>query len=152
MPIIIPLQLNVCKMVKTRKKGYVRRGDYIEVSVRSDATYGEVCQASLEELKSAESSTSEDEEGSCEIVLMRANGTVILNRPVLTSQASGEVPWTIRSYMSTFTSFVRCGVPVKLGIGFVSKVYCCNKMSVYSSGFAKIGFFSSKESLQEKWY
>lgn len=28
--------------------------------------------------------------------------------------------------MATFASFVRCGVPVKLGVGFTSKVWCFN--------------------------
>lgn len=66
--------------MRTRKKDYIRRGDYIEVRVKSDASY-EVCQACLEQLRAVESSSSEDEDGSQDVVLIRANGTVILNRP-----------------------------------------------------------------------
>lgn len=69
-----------------------------------------------------ESSSSEDEDTtSWEVVLMTANGTVILNWPLQTSESSEVLPWIIEIYMATFVS---CGVPVKLGIGFTSKVCC----------------------------
>lgn len=115
------LQLNVCRMVRSRKKGYIRNGDYIEVRVKMDASYREVVEASVQQLGAIDSSSSEDDEWSGEAVLVRANGTVILDRPIETTMHS-SVPWEIGSYMKTFTSFVKSGVPVKLGIGFVPKV------------------------------
>ena len=116
------MQLNVCKMVRSRKKGYVRRGDYVEVRVKLDASYRDIAETSVQQLHSMESSSSEDEAWSGEPILIRANGTVILDRPILTSTPSMTVPWDIGSYMKTFSSFVKTGVPIKLGVGFVSKV------------------------------
>ena len=108
-------------MVRSRKKGYVRKSDYVEVRVKIDASYQEVAEASVQQLGAMDSSPSEDDEWCGEAILIRANGTVILDRPVETS-ARSSVPWDIGSYMKTFSSFVKSGVPVKLGIGFVPKV------------------------------
>ncbi len=117
------MQLNLCKMVRSRKKGYVRCGDYIEVRVRLDASYREVAEASIQQLQSIDSSSSDDDnDGSGEVLLMRANGTVILDTPIETTTPPSKVPWDIESYMRTFSSFVKTGVPVKLGVGFTSKV------------------------------
>lgn len=108
-------------MVRSRKKGYIRRGDYFEVRVKIDASYRDVTEACVQHLQSIDSSSSDDEDWSGgEVNLIRANGTIILNRPIQSSQST--VPWDIGSYMRTFSSFVKSGIPVKLGVGLVSKV------------------------------
>ena len=84
-----------------------------------DASYQEVTEASVQQLQSSDSSSSsDDDDGSGEAVLIWAYGTVILDRPIETSTDT-SVPWDIGSYMRTFSSFAKCGVPVKLDIGFV---------------------------------
>ena len=115
------VQLNVCKMVRSRKKGFIRRSDYAEVRVKADTTYQEVAEASVLQLQSLDSSSSDEDAWSGEAVLLRANGTVIVNRPIETTSYC-SVPWDIGSYMKTFSFFVKTGVPVKLGVGFVVKV------------------------------
>ena len=114
------MQLNVCKMVRSRKKGFTRRSDYAKVRVKADATYQEVAESSVLQLQSLESSSSDEDDWSGEAVLLRANGAVIVNRPIETSFST--VPWDIESYMKSFSSFVKTGDPVKLGVGFVVKV------------------------------
>ena len=51
-----------------------------------------------------------------DVTLSRANGTVVLDRPIQTTKPQSTVPWDIGSY-KTFSSFVKSGVPVKLGVG-----------------------------------
>ena len=95
------MQLNVCKMVRSRKKGFTRRSDYAKVRVKADATYQEVAESSVLQLQSLESSSSDEDDWSGEAVLLRANGAVIVNRPIETSFST--VPWDIESYMKSFS-------------------------------------------------
>lgn len=106
-------------MVRSRKKGYIRRGDYIEVRVKLDASYRDVAEASVQQLQSMDSSSSGDEEWSGEPTLIRA---VILDRPIQTTLESPGLPWDIGTYMRTFSSFVNTGVPVKLGVALIPYV------------------------------
>ncbi len=109
-------------MVRSRKKGYIRRGDYIEVRVKLDASYRDVAEASVQQLQSIDTSSSEDDDWSREAVLVRANETVVMNRPIQTTTPPSTMPWDIGSYMRTFNSFVKTGLPVKLGVGFIDDV------------------------------
>ena len=83
--------------------------------VRKDARYIDVAKSSLQELQTVEEDSASDEEG--DPILVRANGTLIPNKAV-----SGPY-WDITSYMSQFDSFIKSGVPVKLGVAMISKVH-----------------------------
>lgn len=85
-----------------------------------NASNQEVTEASVQRLHTIVSS-SDDDDGSGEAVLTQANGTVILDRHIET---------TTSSYMRTFSSFAKCGVPVELSIGFVFKVQCYASLNI----------------------
>ncbi len=42
--------------------------------------------------------------------------------PTLVPRPPSTMPWDIGSYMRTFNSFVKTGLPVKLGVGFIDNV------------------------------
>ena len=76
-----------------------------------DTSYREVAESSARQLQCMDSSSSEDDDWSGEAILIRASGTVVLNRPIQTSTPPSTVPWDIGSYIKTFSSFVKTGVP-----------------------------------------
>ena len=111
------MQLNVCRMVRTRKKGYTRKGDYVEVRVVKAATYQEVTQACYSAIMDAGlGSSSEDDDTDAEtLALSRANGAIILDRPI-ESTSGNVVPWSLDAYMGTFQCYQKTGNTTKCGI------------------------------------
>ena len=114
-------------MVRTRKKGYTRKGDYVEVRIGKGATYQEVTQACYCAVMDAGmGSSSEDDDADAEsLALFRANGAIILDRPI-ESTSSNMVPWSLGAYMGTFQCYQKTGVTIKCGIGFTAKVTFCD--------------------------
>ena len=96
----------------------MRKGEYIEVRVRKAAGCREVAETCGTALHCFDSSSDDEEENP---VLLRANGTMILDCPIQSS-SSEATDWTIGSYMGMFQSFVKSGIPVKLGVGYSIKV------------------------------
>ncbi len=60
--------------IRRSHKGYVKSSNYIEVRVKEDASYDEVCRAS----KVALDLEGPDEEDEC-LTVFRANGTIVLD-------------------------------------------------------------------------
>ncbi len=112
-------------MVRSRKKGFVRKGEYVEIRVPMGASYREVAAVCA----SVYTSSSEDEEGGVEATLFRANGTMTLDSPIQTGSSSTATPWDIGSYMSVFPSFHSSGVAIKLGMGYTVKVFWDNQQT-----------------------
>jgi hypothetical protein len=112
-------------------KGDVRDGDYTKVRVRHDAVYNKVCESAATTVELSDEYDSDDvvSDGGCrkQLALFRANGTVVQDKTVALESESQSVPWTILSYLKTFSSFSRSGNPVKLGVGYttIRKVHAC---------------------------
>ena len=103
-----------------RKCGFRKAGDYVEVRVPLSATYQDVVEAASLAVGIDDCSTSEEElseHSQRDLSLFRIDGTRIPNSPLDLS-----TPWTIDSYMSTFPSYQRSGMAVKLGVGYLSPV------------------------------
>ncbi len=94
-------------MIRNRKKGFSKDGSYTEVAVNRDASYDEV---TLEAAEILDLSEGEEED---ELTLFRVDGTIIPNRPI------GDVPWSVRQYLSTLGS---TGTQLKFGVGYKYKV------------------------------
>lgn len=116
--------LTVCQMRRTRRKGYGKAGDYVEIRVPYKSTYCQVAQAAAEavdlepELSSDDSDHDHEEAQKPALVLLRAQGCVLQNKPLVTEPDTNEqVEWTIGSYLSTFPSFRRSRQAIKLGVG-----------------------------------
>ncbi len=111
----------MCKLNRTRR-GISKSKNYIEVRLRTDATYEEACDvaASTVELNPEESNSSDSEE-ELHIALYRVDGTMIPNAPI-EAESGEEETWSIQNYLKTFKSFRRQGNPIKLAIGYCVKV------------------------------
>jgi hypothetical protein len=97
-------------------------GDYVEVRVPQNASYGEVVEAAAQAvgLNDPQSTSSEEElaaESQGELSIFRSEGTRIPNSPLDLS-----TPWTVHEYMSSFPSYQRTGTAVKLGVGYTDPV------------------------------
>ena len=99
-----------------RKSGYKKAGDYVELRVPHSATYREVVEAASLAVDIDDSSSEEElsEQSEKDLFLFRSDGTRIPNSPLDLS-----TPWTIHDYMSTFPSYQRTGMAVKLGVGYI---------------------------------
>ncbi len=111
-------------MRRTRRKGYGKAGDYVEIRVPYKSTYCQVAQAAAEavdlepELSSDDSDHDHEEAQKPALVLLRAQGCIVQNKPLVTEPDTNEqVEWTIGSYLSTFPSFRRSRQAIKLGVG-----------------------------------
>ncbi len=96
-------------MARTRKKGYTKCGDYMEVRIRKDAHYPSVVAAARDVL--GIESEEEDEEG--EWGLLRIDGTVVPNRPI------EKHPWTAARYLNALG---KTASQVKFGVGYITDV------------------------------
>ena len=119
------MQLNVCRMVRIQKRGYTKKGDYVEVRVGKAATYKEVTQACYLAVLDADRASSSDvdddsDDDAGSLALFRANGTMILDRPI--ENTSGNIDWSIGAYMNTFQCYQKTGATIKFGVGYTAKV------------------------------
>ena len=110
------------KRSRTRKSGYLKVGDYVEVRVPRTANYMEVANSAALAvgLIVPNGSSSEEElleESRGELSLFRAEGTRVPN-----SAFDQSTPWTIHEYMSSFPSYKRNGIAIKLGVGYTDPV------------------------------
>lgn len=98
---------------RTRKSGFNKVGEYVEVRVTPSSTYNEVFEAAAQAVDMYDDSSEEELTDLPEqLSLFRADGTRIPNSPVDLS-----TPWTIDGYMSTFPSYQRSRITIKLGVG-----------------------------------
>ena len=114
-------------MVRTQKRGYTKKGDYVEVRVGKAATYKEVAQAchlaivDADRASSSEDVDDDSDDDAGSLALFRANGTMILDRPI--ENTSGNVDaWSIGAYMNTFHCYQKTGATIKFGVGYTAKV------------------------------
>lgn len=120
-------QLSICKMSKTRSKksGYTKVGDYVELRVPRDAKYEDVARSAATAVglnDPTDSSSDEDiAHSKGTLVLLRADGTRVPNTPLSDDLSA---PWTIHDYMCGFPTYRRTATAVKLGVGYTAPVSC----------------------------
>ena len=104
-------------MEKSRKGGFIKDGDYIEVRLSKGATYEEMTAAAARSLELSLEST--DFEGEPELTLFRTDGTIVPNQPISLDDPARSVPWTLERYLK---SVKKSAAQLKLGIGYRYKV------------------------------
>ena len=97
-------------MVSTRKKGFVRHSEYIEMNFKANDHYSTVVEAAAKELHA--------DLGDGVPCLMRVNGSRILDRPIPLPSGS-YVSWTLGAYVK---HIIGRGSNTKLGLAFVDEV------------------------------
>lgn len=117
------------KRTRTRKSGYTKVGDYVEVRVPRRARYTEVVQSAALAVGLNEESSSEEEllaTSQGELSLFRSEGTRVPDSPL---DLSTLTPWTVHEYMNSFPSYRRTGIAVKLGVGYIPSVSFWNHVA-----------------------
>ena len=106
----------MCKMVRSRKDGFIKEGDFTEVRIERGSTYSGVVAIAAESM-GLETEEEEDDGAEPELALFRTDGTVVPNQPIVFGKETQ--PWMLERYLK---SLMKTAAQVKFGVGFHCKV------------------------------